>query len=391
MKKIGLKKLRRKDPKGRYAKFEEEDGRQLSEDESDEEEEDIETGGQVRRGGKLATSAVEEENELDDIDLEHGGVQTTTDGQNVSGIELANRARVKVKEGGDGGRRLSEIEGDIELREIEDNDHKSHSSTCTGTHKDCHVTDSTKGTTSRRTSNPPEIKDDRGDTGINADAEKKTDSTDKWETGNASGERKNPEEKEEVPLGPDEVLLKLQITGLEQEIRRNVRINKNSTIKHLKETQFSKEIDEGYNVRVFHSGQMRQDSFGVERLSNEFVHCFLSKLVKPAPSSRGSTVDEENPSTLGDIAHISIWPTLLGISSSANGSRIEWMAHAPNQGQMAADIANEFSDCALGIHDSVVEWPTFTGLLCGFCFFPWGMIICLLHRQTRCRRCGAMG
>lgn len=350
MKKIGLKK--RKDPKGRYAKFGE-DGLQLSDGESGEDE--GERSGVPRRGGKVPRE--DEDEDLSSVDLERG------DDAHVIGVELANRLKEE-------GKALRDIEGDVELREIDrESTIKAHA------HDDDEEDKERSSTT----------KDERGETTSVAPKVEELDAS--------SVVSSTPPVKQDIPLGPNEVMLKLQITGLEREIRREARMDKNFTIKQLKETEFAKEIGEGFNIRIFHSGRMQQDHFSVEKLSGEFVHCFLSRLVKiPATSSRTSTIDEENPgvAAIGDVAHINIWPTLMGISTGQNGSRIEWMSTAPNQGVMTSELPDDFSRCAIGMHDSIVEWPTFTGLLCGFCFFPWGMIICLLHRQHRCRRCGAM-
>ncbi|CAD7941600.1 unnamed protein product [Amoebophrya sp. A120] len=57
--------------------------------------------------------------------------------------------------------------------------------------------------------------------------------------------------------------------------------------------------------------------------------------------------------------------------------------------------ANDFNpdnipeECRLGIHrDMLVIWPTLPGLLCGLCFYPYGMCCCLLHKIKRCPHCG---
>jgi len=36
----------------------------------------------------------------------------------------------------------------------------------------------------------------------------------------------------------------------------------------------------------------------------------------------------------------------------------------------------------------IVGWPTVPGLVCGLCFWPWGMLCCMLHRVKRCPDCG---
>eukprot|EP00397_Hematodinium_sp_SG-2012_P034103 GEMP01036531.1.p1 GENE.GEMP01036531.1~~GEMP01036531.1.p1 ORF type:complete len:206 (-),score=34.91 GEMP01036531.1:1286-1903(-) len=162
--------------------------------------------------------------------------------------------------------------------------------------------------------------------------------------------------------------LKLQVTGLETERRKDVLVEPSSTIKMLKEAHFNQELGDGCNIRMFHAGRVLRDHDTVEKLDGEFVHCFLSRLKTP-PSSTGP-------------------PIAVAPGHPATGVWTSGTAVAPPPQIIMAPEADDLRQCAIGLHDNIIEWPTLTGLLCGFCFFPWGVIICLLHRQVRCRRCG---
>lgn len=190
--------------------------------------------------------------------------------------------------------------------------------------------------------------------------------------------------------------LKLQVTGLETECRKDVLIDTASTIRMMKDLHFQKEIGEGCNIRVFHAGKMLRDHDTVAKLDGEFVHCFLSRLKAPvaqtpapiaplAPSAMAgawpSAPSQPHEDGVHDLSgmdiQLSLWPTIMGINNQQ-----------PIQLSMTMTDGEDLSQCAVGLHDNMIEWPTITGLFCGLCFFPWGMMVCLFHRQVRCRRCG---
>ncbi|CAD7929508.1 unnamed protein product [Amoebophrya sp. A25] len=73
---------------------------------------------------------------------------------------------------------------------------------------------------------------------------------------------------------------------------------------------------------------------------------------------------------------------VMGLPRRAFSSFIEQM----NQEQ---DFSNAPEECRMGIHrDMMTIWPTLPGLLCAFCFYPYGLCCCFLHKVRRCPRCG---
>jgi len=177
--------------------------------------------------------------------------------------------------------------------------------------------------------------------------------------------------------------LKLQIAGLETEARREIVIDSSATMKQMKEEHFAKEITDGYIIRLFHAGKLLLDEELVAPFEEEFIHCFLSR-IKASDIQERMTLEERVTERIEGQG----LSELLSDSQRAELLRSMWPIFLQQQPPQVVMLDNNENGCELGVHDSVVLWPTIPGLLCGCCFFPWGMAICLLHREVRCQRCG---